>query len=135
MPKISSGKFAYFICDSDQYDNPTLGDDDLRLELSSSQILNLVLNKIESKINPTAISTKYLKFLKDNFFHLSTILNLYDVNSFQRDHYLFVYAFSSDAEYEDSVKFNKLISNKYGHCTFIPFALDNDTGGAASFAF
>lgn len=120
------GKFAYVICDP-KGDDPVLDAKITASELGCSQLLNLALSKVDSKNNPTPIPVKYLKFLKENYFGLSTITNLYDVNNFKGDHFLFLYAFSNDADYGNLSNFNSNIKNKYGNAEFIPFYLSGDS--------
>lgn len=127
MKEKSHGKFAYVICDPGHDEGPLLSSENLQHELNCVKSLNLVLAKVDAKANPTSIAVKYLKFLKENYFYLSTTLNIYDVNKFVRDHYLFMYAFSEDACYENIESFQKSISNQYGNSVFIPFGLTNDT--------
>lgn len=126
MKSNPTGKFAYVICDP-KGDDPVLDAESTASELGCSQLLNLVLSKVDSKNNPTSIPAKYLKFLKENYFGLSTIINLYDVNKFKGDHFLFLYAFSNDADYGDLSNFNSNIKNKYGNAEFIPFSLSGDS--------
>ena len=120
-------KFAYLISDPGKDDNPLLSEEKFQSELECSQILNLTLSAVDSKNNPTSLASKYLKFLKDNYFYFATVLNLYESNKFKSDHYLFLYALAADANYIDSGEFKENISNKYGNVSFIPFYLNNVT--------
>lgn len=126
MKSNFSAKFAFVICDP-KGDDPVMDAESTELELGCSRLLNLVLTKIDAKNNPTSIPSKYLKFLKENYFRLSTILKLYDVNKFKSDHFLFLYAFSNDADYGVLSDFESNIVKKYGNIGFIPFSLSEVT--------
>lgn len=119
-------KFAFVICDP-KGDDPVFDVVSTASELDCSQLLNLAITKVDAKNNPTNLPSKYLKFLKENYFSLSTTSKLYDVNKFKRDHFLFLYAFSNDADYGTLADFKRNIIEKYGNIEFIPFLLSDET--------
>lgn len=121
---VKDSKFAYLICDPSSDDNPLIDDRSIQEEVHCSQLINVVLSKVDTKNNPTNLAPKHIKFIKDNYFYLTSKLNLYDFNKFVRDHFVFVYAFSPDASYKDLQKFNSNIMKKYGNTLFIPFTLN-----------
>ena len=122
--KNQPSKFAYLICDPGVDDNPIVTSENLQSELKSIHIQNLVLSSIDAKSNPTALKIKVLKYLKDNYFYFTTICRLYDQSKFKSDHYLFLYAFSNEANYFDIKEFESNLNKRYGNALFLPFQLD-----------
>lgn len=119
-------KFAYIICDPGNDDNPLLTSINIQSELQSSRIQNLTLEKVDAKNNISSLPIKYIKYLKDNYYYLSSSTNIYDSNKFKNDHYLFLYAFSDDATYPNLKDFKSHILKKYGNIEFLPFHLNQE---------
>lgn len=126
MKNKQPSKFAYLACNPDKDENPIMDAEALRLELGSSQALNLTLSTPNAKNNPTGIAIKYLKFLKENYFDLAASLNLYNKDKLVSDHYLFLCAFSPDAAYSNLQEFRSHLLKKYGEVEFIPLSLSDD---------